>query len=70
MSINVESVAQESGAASMAEFMRQQAIKDRDEAMSVLLARHGENLSTWPVHIRSHFERLQAAQKGCDFPGR
>lgn len=50
--------------AEIGEVVRKQAVRDREEAMSVLIARHGESLKDWPAHIRAHYERLKAAQVG------
>lgn len=48
----------------LGEIIRKQAVKDREEAMQVLKARHGQDVAGWPFHIRAHFERLQVAQAG------
>lgn len=57
--------AQQSCGQAIAEAIKTQAQKDRSEAMTVLMKRHGEDLSAWPIHIRAHYMRLQAAQQGC-----
>jgi hypothetical protein len=57
--------AQQSSGQAIAEAIKTQAQKDRSEAMTVLVKRHGEDLSAWPIHIRAHYMRLQAAQEGC-----
>jgi len=56
-------------AQAIAEAIKAQAQKDRSEAMTVLVKRHGEDLSAWPIHIRAHYMRLQAAQEGCAHSG-